>query len=99
MESRSRIQETKMEIAPIAGIRLMPLVPRTMIAGEIAPVFDIFDLERMSGDSYRTRNEESRGGMQNESDDLMDGDDDEFSGPLFTPTGKREVGRRLNCFA
>jgi hypothetical protein len=87
-----------MEIAPIAGIRLMPMAPRRLIGGEIAPVFDIFELERTGSDTYRTRNEESRGGMQNDSDDLMD-DDDEFSGPLYAPVGKRQVGRRLNCFA
>jgi len=36
--------------------------------------------------------------MQNEADDIGE-DDDEFDGPLFTPTGKRQVGRRLSFFA
>lgn len=88
-----------MEIAPIAGIRLMPMAPRRLIGGEIAPVFDIFELERTGSDTYRTKKEESRGGMQNESDDLMEGDEDEYTGSQYAPAGRREVGRRLNCFA
>jgi hypothetical protein len=89
-----------MEIAPITGIRFLPMVPHAMVAGETSPIFDIDRLVAIGSDSFTARHEESRGGMQNESDDLMDGDDDdEFAGPLFTPTGKRQVGRRLNCFA
>jgi hypothetical protein len=88
-----------MEIAPITGIRFLPMVPHAMRAGETAPIFDIDRLVAIGSDSYTAKREESRGGMQNEADDLMDDDDDEFSGPLFTPTGKRQVGRRLNCFA
>jgi len=87
-----------MEIAPITGIRFMPVMPTRTVGGEISPVFDIDNLARIGRDPFSAKNEESRGGMQNEADDIGE-DDDEFDGPLFTPTGKRQVGRRLSFFA
>jgi hypothetical protein len=88
-----------MEIAPIPGIRFMPMVQRTLVAGETAPVFDIDDLVSIGSGSYSAKHEESRGGMQNEADDLSADDEDEIAGPHYTRSGKSEVGRRLNCFA
>jgi hypothetical protein len=88
-----------MEIAPVAAVRLMPLAPRTLVSGEMAPVFDIDNLERIGSESYRAKNEESRGGMQNEYEELLEEDDEEFSGPFYVPAARRQVARRLSIFA
>jgi hypothetical protein len=87
-----------MEIAPISGIRFMPVMPTYAVDGEISPVFDIETLAGIGRDPFSAKHEESRGGMQNEADDIGE-DDDEFDGQLFTPTGKRQIGRRLSYFA
>lgn len=87
-----------MEIAPIPGIRFMPIAPRPLVAGVNAPIFDIDDLARIGGDSYSARHEESKGGMQNEYDEML-GEDDDYEEPLYSPAARRPVGRRLNCFA
>ena len=88
-----------MEIAPITGIRFSPVAPRPIVAGVNAPLFDIVELTRIGADLYEGYpREESRQGMENEYEEMLNEEDD-FEEPLYARAYRPRTGNRLNCFA
>jgi hypothetical protein len=85
-----------MELSPIVGIRFTPMIRSVSANMEASPIFDIDELAKIESEGYWAKKEESRGGMQNSSDDLGEDEEDEFNELLGTLSARRERGRHLN---
>jgi hypothetical protein len=58
-----------MEIAPIVGIRVVPVVKRPQNEREITAVFDVTSLTHTGDDSYTSNGRQSAGGQDDDTED------------------------------
>lgn len=76
-----------MEIAPISGIRVMPVAKVPPADSKLSAVFDINALALTGQDTYKGSGRNSSGGQDNEDeDDLLVDEDEETAG------GRRRTG-------
>ena len=78
-----------MEIGPIAGIRVMPMMKAPPVERELSAVFDIEGLARPVDDAWSGDGKKSAGEQEDEADDLFVEDESESSAD----------SRRVNFFA
>jgi hypothetical protein len=80
-----------MEIAPISGIRIMPVAKVSQAGSKLLAVFDINALALSGEDSYKGNGRSASGGQDNENeDDLFEEDEQEYA------TARRRAGGGIN---
>jgi hypothetical protein len=88
----------EMEISPIAGIRVMPVVKVPPADSDLSRVFDIENSSKPDEDTYSGGGKKASGGQddENEDDELVEeGVEEESHGPAVG----RVEGRQVDYFA
>ena len=90
-----------MEIAPIAGVRVLPVTKVRPVDPELAPFFDIESAVRLDEDTYSPKGRKAAGAEESEEeiDEPEAMEDDEFA---WEPRPRHTEGHRrgkVNFFA
>lgn len=85
-----------MEISPVAGIRVMPVVKVPPADSDLSRVFDIENSSKPDEDTYSGSGKKASGGQDDEDNDLVEEGVEEESGGQAV---ERVEGRQIDYFA